>query len=93
MSAFCDPMFLMYGDEKKDVTLCCEYSVMNKVIDRFGEDIVITPSEDDEHFQITEQVMACSTFYSWVFNYGGKIKIVVPEEVKQEFEELLHKFA
>ena len=92
MSAFCDSMFLMYGDEKKDVTLCCEYSVMNKVIDRYGEDIVITPGEDDEHFQITEQVMACSTFYSWVFNYGGKIKIVAPEEVKQEFDELLHKF-
>ena len=92
LSAFCDSMFLMYGDEKKDVTLCCEYSVMNKVIDRYGEDIVITPGEDDEHFQITEQVMACSTFYSWIFNYGGKIKIVAPEEVKQEFDELLHKF-
>ncbi|MBQ8408953.1 MAG: WYL domain-containing protein [Clostridia bacterium] len=92
LSAFCDSMFLMYGDEKTDVTLSCEYSVMNKVIDRFGEDITITPGEDDDHFQITEQVMACSTFYSWIFNYGGKIKIVAPEKVKREFDELLHKF-
>ena len=82
----------MYGDEKTDVTLSCEYSVMNKIIDLFGEDIRIMPGEDDEHFQITEQVMACSTFYSWIFNYGGKIKVVAPEEVKREFDELLHKF-
>ena len=91
LAAFCDSMFLMYGDESKVVTLRCEYSVMNKVIDRFGENIVIMP-DDDEHFQIAESVMVCSTFYSWIFNYGGKIKIVAPEEVRQEFDELLHKF-
>ena len=92
LSAFCDSMFLMYGDEKQDVTLNCEYSVMNKVIDRFGEDIVIKHGDDEEHFQITEPVMACSTFYSWIFNYAGKIKIVAPEKVKQEFDELIHNF-
>ena len=65
---------------------------MEKVIDRFGEDIKIQPGEDEEHFCIMEPVTACSTFYSWVFNYGGKIKIVAPEEVKQEFHELIQKF-
>ena len=32
LATYCDSMFLMYGDEKRDVTLCCEYSVMNKII-------------------------------------------------------------
>ncbi len=84
--------FLMYGDETTDVTLSCTYDVMEKVIDRFGEEITIQPSEDEDYFLITEPVTACSTFYSWVFNYGGKIKIVAPEEVKQEFHELIQKF-
>ena len=92
MAAFCDSMFLMYGEEEKNVTLSCDYSVMNKVIDRFGENVVIHPGEDQEHFLITESVMACSTFYSWVFNYGGKIKIIAPEDVKQEFHDLIQKF-
>lgn len=91
-ASFCDSMFLMYGDEKQDVTLSCEYSVMSKVIDRFGEDIVIMPGEDEEHFTITESVMACSTFYSWIFNYGGRIRIIAPERVKGEFAELIHRF-
>ena len=92
LAAYCDSAFLMYGDETTDVTLSCTYDVMEKVIDRFGEDITIQPGEDEEHFHITEPVTACSTFYSWVFNYGGKIKIVAPETVKQEFVHLIQKF-
>ena len=92
LAAYCDSAFLMYGDQTTDVTLACTYDVMEKVIDRFGEDIIIQPGEDDEHFLITESVTACSTFYSWVFNYGGKIKIVAPQDVKQEFGELIQKF-
>ena len=91
LASFCDSMFLMYGDEQKEVTLECEYSVINKIIDRFGENINISPIDDD-HFSITAPVMACSTFYSWVFNYGGKIKIVGPVEVKDEFTNIIKSF-
>ena len=88
LTSFCDSMFLMYGDEQKDVTLKCEYSVINKIIDRFGENINISPIDDD-HFSVTAPVMVCSTFYSWVFNYGGKIKIVSPVE---EFANIIKSF-
>mgnify|MGYP003296944865 CR=1 FL=1 len=92
LAAYCDSAFLMYGDATTDVTLSCTYDVMEKVIDRFGEDITIQPGEDEEHFLITEPVTACSTFYSWIFNYKGKIKIIAPEEVKQEFNDMLREF-
>ena len=92
LSDYCDSSFLMYGDVKKEVRLSCEYSLMNKVIDRFGENINIEPGEDDDHFIISETVIPCSTFYSWIFNYGGKIKIISPEDVKQDFKTLIHKF-
>ena len=60
----------------------CAYSVIDKVIDRFGEDIRIIPISDDE-FEITEAVAVGSTFYSWIFNYGGRIKIVAPHQQAQ----------
>lgn len=85
LSAYCDSAFLMYGDETTDVTLSCTYDMMEKVIDRFGEDITIQPGEDETHFLITEPVTACSTFYSWVFNYGGKIKIVARRPSSRSF--------
>lgn len=91
LSEYVESMFLMYGEQKKDVTLRCNYSVIGKVIDRFGNDIVINPVSDDE-FEITETVAVGSTFFSWLFNYAGKIKIVAPEEVKADFMELINKF-
>ena len=91
LSEYVESMFLMYGEHKKDVTLRCNYSVIGKVIDRFGNDIVINPVSEDE-FEITETVAVGSTFFSWLFNYAGKIKIVAPEEVKADFMELINKF-
>ena len=91
LSEYIEPMFLMHGAQKQDVTMRCAYSVIDKVIDRFGEDIKITPVSDDE-FEITEAVAVGSTFYSWKLNYGGRIKIVAPDEVKQGFNDLIHKF-
>ena len=91
ISEYVESMFLMYGDSKKDVTLCCDYRIIGKVIDRFGSDIVINPISDNE-FEITETVAVGSTFFSWLFNYAGKIKIVAPAEVKNEFMELISKF-
>ncbi len=70
---------------------CGAYSVIGKAIDRFGRDIQITPISDDE-FEITETVMTGSTFYSWLFNYEGKIKIVSPAETVEEFRGMLRKF-
>ena len=31
------------------------------------------------------------TFYSWVFNYQGKIRIVEPQNIRDEFLEMVQK--
>lgn len=84
-------MFLMYGDTEEAVTLRCEYGVMGRIIDRFGEGITITPV-DEEHFEVTQTVMTGSTFYSWVFNYRGQIRITAPETAVEGFNKMLHAF-
>lgn len=91
LSKILQSMFLMYGDFEQEVTLRCDYEVMDSIINRFGESIKIIPV-DDEHFDITETVMIGSTFYSWVFNYGGQIRIVSPESAVEGFYKLLHSF-
>ena len=92
ISTYTKTVFQMYDAEHATVELKCTADMMKVIIDRFGEDITIQPGEDEEHFHITEPVAACSTFYSWIFNYKGKIKIIAPEEVKQEFNDMLREF-
>lgn len=91
MFEYVESMFLMYGEYKTPVTLRCDYCVIGKVIDRFGSGVIIN-SISDKEFEITETVAVGSTFYSWIFNYAGKIKIVAPAEVKAEFDAMLRKF-
>ena len=90
LSEYVDSMFLMYGEKNQAVTLPCDYSVIGKVIDRFGSDKAITPV-DDEHFEITETVSVATTFYSCLY-YGGKIRITAPEEAESEFAQMFRKF-
>ena len=92
ITGFCESRFLMYGDREEAVTLLCDNGIMGKVFDRFGEGIPITPV-DDNHFTVTQNVMTGTTFFSWVFNYAGKIRIVEPESARIAFRNLLDVFS
>ena len=77
-------------EEPKQVTLSCHNSVMKGVIDKFGLDIK-TQVRDEEHFSTKVTVCASPTFYSWVFQWGGKIKIIAPKDVVMGYQEMARK--
>ena len=84
-------VFSMYDSEKvQKVELLCSYSVMKYIVDQFGRDIKIKRSGKG-WFRLTVSVCASPTFYSWVFQFGGNIKIKGPEEVKVKYREMLLK--
>lgn len=83
--------FNMYTGETVRVTLLCENSLMNAVIDRFGDKIMPVPF-DENHFTVKADVLVSPTFYSWIVIFGGRIKILEPEEIVLDFKKLLAKF-
>ena len=81
-------VFRMYDTEEAiPVTLVCENEVMKGVLDAFGMDIKVKRAEKG-HFQTT--VMACTspTFYGWLFQWGGKVRITAPEEAVHEYQNM-----
>lgn len=84
IAAYGSKVFDMFDGEEIEVTLRCENSLMKVIIDRFGED-VHTWYEDDEHFCVKIKVYVSPTFYGWVFQFAGKIKIVFPGEIAREY--------
>lgn len=76
--------FDMFGGDTKKVSLLCENSLINAVIDRFGEDVYIRKN-DEESFIASVSVNVSPTFFAWVFTFGGKMKISAPESVANEF--------
>ena len=84
-------VFRMYDNEEPaDVTLLCANVVMKGVLDKFGMDIIVKKA-DSEHFRTKVKVCISPTFYSWVFQWGGKVRIEGPEDAVMKYREMARK--
>ena len=54
----------------------------------FGTKVKTKPVDKD-HFQFEAEVSVSPTFFSWIFEFGGMIKIIGPEHVKDQFCEMV----
>lgn len=85
-------VFRMYGDEPlTSVTLQCKNEVMKSMIDRFGIDVKTEPT-DKGYFNAYVNVSPSQTFFGWVFQFGGDVRILKPTKVKRQFDKMLQKF-
>ena len=75
---------MMYDGTRSIVKLKCDNSLMKTIVDRFGEDVE-THLLDDKSFMVTAEIAVGPPFFSWVFNYCGKIQIIEPQSVKEEY--------
>lgn len=80
-------VFGMYPDDLCTAKLLCDNEVMRSVIDRFGEN-VRTETVDEQHFRATVEVTPSPPFFSWVFTFSGKIRIVSPAAVLEEMRDM-----
>lgn len=82
--------FRMYDGDEQAVTLLCDNSMANVIIDRFGRDIVIHKA-DDEHFKVRVDVAVSNQFLGWIIALGGNVVVDSPEDVKDRVIELMQK--
>ena len=73
---------------EKRVSLLCENSLMQNILDRFGEKTE-TEIVNARSFRATVNVVPSSTFYSWVFQFQGSILIEAPEDTAAAYAEML----
>ena len=79
----------MYGKgPEMDITLWCDDTLMNNIIDRFGDDFTFVRA-DESHFLAIVHVNASDTFWGWVFEYVGRMKVVAPGEAIQMYRDRL----
>lgn len=73
-------VFEMYdAGETARVKLQCLNKHMKYVIDRFGEDVETEVASDTTFFAYPEVALS-PNFYSWVFKFGGEIRILSPSK-------------
>ena len=85
---YTDRIFWMYSGPKETVTLRCRHSILDQVIDKFGETKNISNVRKDT-FDITVPVFLSGTFYAWVFQFVGEMNIIAPGHVKDAYADYL----
>ena len=59
--------------------------LMDAIVDKFGSDVT-TYACDQKSFRVVATVSVGTTFYNWIFGFGGRVKIRGPENVRREYE-------
>lgn len=88
IAEYTNGMLRMYNSERCDVELICDNSVMDAIIDKFGTN-ANTYAYDMTSFKLEVNVAVNHVFLSWVFGFGGKVKIKSPIEVKQQYADMV----
>lgn len=88
MSQFAKRTFGMYAGEERELVLLCKDEMAGVILDRFGVDIPMYEKEDGK-FICHIKVKVSPQFFGWVTSIGDKIKIVEPEDVKEDYKKFL----
>ena len=81
-------IFEMYDGPQTEVKLEVRNDLAKYLVDRYGNGLETTPSTIDGYFQVTVEAALSPTFYAWVFQFGGGIRILSPVKAVNEITEM-----
>lgn len=83
--SYTEQVFKMYNGEAQVVTLEFPSELLGAVYDKFGEQIEIRHADGDK-LKIKVTVQISPPFWGWLFQFGGRMKIVSPDDLKPGFD-------
>lgn len=90
LDAYSNRVFGMFTAEEKRVTLECDNDMIGVIMERFGEDVMVIPYGENV-FRVTVTVAVSTWFFSWLFGFGNKIRIISPDDVREEYRKKIIK--
>ena len=87
MSVYTSRNFSMFAGEEADVVLECDEHLIGVIVDRFGTDVSVHANENG--FSAFVKVAVSEQFFGWVAAFGGAVRIMSPQPVREQFKALL----
>jgi predicted DNA-binding transcriptional regulator YafY len=75
------------GKERVAVRLEVRKDLAKYIVDRFGTGLK-TKIVSDDRFEVTVEVSLSPTFYAWVFQFDGGMRILAPEKAVEAIVEM-----
>ena len=79
--------FNMFGGEKQRIDLECDKDLLPQMVDKFGKNIFVRPSDNENTFRFSTEALVSEGLLGWIMQFGGGIKIIHPKEVVQQLKD------
>ncbi len=83
-------VFSMFGGEEQEVVLQFDSDMLDEVFDKFGEEVNIV-KVDDTTYRLKVPIQVSKTFFAWVVGTQGKMRILAPQTVCDQFKKFVTK--
>lgn len=83
-------VFSMFGGEEQEIELQFDSSMLDDVFDKFGEEVNIIKI-DDNTYRLNVPIQVSKTFFAWVVGTQGKMRILSPQTVTEQFNAFVTK--
>jgi len=85
VAEYTEQAFKMYGGTPTDIVIEFENQLIGAVYDKFGEDTQMMRSGENKCIA-TVKVQISPTFWGWLFQFAGLMKVISPDTVIQEYK-------
>ncbi len=83
-------VFSMFGGEEQNVELQFDSAMLDDVFDKFGEEVNIVKM-DENIYRLKVPIQVSKTFFAWVVGTQGKMTIIAPQTVCEQFNTFVKK--
>ena len=86
VASYTEQAFKMFGGQLEDVVLEFDRVLIGVVYDKFGESVKMIPSGENKCIA-TVKVRISPTFWGWLFQFAGQMKILSPTSLLEQYRE------
>ena len=82
-AAYARTVFSMAPAQQRWVHLSFDRQLIGTMLDRFGADVPVEQM-DEWTYALFAPVCVSAPFFGWVFQFGGRVKILAPDDVREQ---------
>ncbi len=77
-------IFNMFSGDTQTLEMLCDNSMLEEIVDRFGNNALIRTGEDEERFLLSTKCVVSEGLVSWIMQFGGRLEVLQPTSLREQ---------
>ena len=77
-------IFNMFSGDTQRLELCCDNTIIEEILDRFGADVTLKKSDRENSFILATKCVISEGLVSWIMQFGPKVEVKSPKKLRED---------